>query len=105
MPREADTGAKYGAGAGVLRARTWSPPVDPQTGIVLDRNPHWARATDPVRTALPDRVVVRTGLSGLERDQALLAGSADVDISGTGVQAATTAAADRRRRSPAGSTT
>jgi peptide/nickel transport system substrate-binding protein len=40
---------------------------------------------------LPDRVVVRTGLSGLDRDQALLAGSADVDLSGTGVQPATTA--------------
>ena len=63
---------------------------DPQTGIVLERNPHWSRATDPVRTALPDRVVVRAGLSGLDRDQALLAGSADIDVSGTGVQALTT---------------
>jgi peptide/nickel transport system substrate-binding protein len=44
-----------------------------------------------VRSALPDKVVVRTGLSGVERDQALLAGSADVDVSGTGVQPATTA--------------
>jgi peptide/nickel transport system substrate-binding protein len=35
--------------------------------------------------------MVRTGLTGIERDQALLAGSADVDISGTGVQAPTTA--------------
>ena len=65
--------------------------VDKYAGIVLDRNPQWDRATDEVRTALPDRVVVRTGLSGLERDQALLAGSADVDISGTGVQTATIA--------------
>jgi peptide/nickel transport system substrate-binding protein len=65
--------------------------VDPIAGIVLDRNKQWDQATDPIRTALPDRVVVRTGLSGLDRDQALLAGSADVDISGTGVQAATTA--------------
>jgi peptide/nickel transport system substrate-binding protein len=65
--------------------------TDPQTGTVLQRNPHWSRATDPVRTALPDRVVVRSGLSGLERDQALLAGSGDIDVSGTGVQALTTA--------------
>jgi peptide/nickel transport system substrate-binding protein len=65
--------------------------VDPVTGIVLDRNPQWDPATDEVRTALPDRVVVRPNLSGLERDQALLAGSADVDISGTGIQTATTA--------------
>jgi peptide/nickel transport system substrate-binding protein len=64
--------------------------VDPQSGIVLDRNPAWDQATDPVRTALPDRVVVRTGLTGVQRDQALLAGSADVDITGTGVQRPTT---------------
>ena len=65
--------------------------VDKYAGIVLDRNPQWDPATDEVRTALPDQVVVRTGLSGLERDQALLAGSADIDISGTGVQTATIA--------------
>ena len=34
---------------------------------------------------------MRTGLSGVERDQALLAGSADIDISGSGAQAPTTA--------------
>ena len=38
--------------------------VDPQAGIVLDRNPQWDPATDDVRTALPDAVVVRGGLSG-----------------------------------------
>jgi peptide/nickel transport system substrate-binding protein len=64
--------------------------VDEQTGIVLDRNDEWDPATDPVRRALPDQVVVRTGLNGVQRDQALLAGSADVDISGTGVQRPTT---------------
>jgi peptide/nickel transport system substrate-binding protein len=64
--------------------------VDEQTGIVLDRNPEWDPATDPVRTALPDQVVVRTDFTGVQRDQALLAGSADVDISGTGVQRPTT---------------
>lgn len=65
--------------------------VDRYAGVVLDRNPQWDPATDEVRTALPDRIVVRTNLSGLERDQALLAGSADVDISGAGVQTATIA--------------
>ncbi|HYO36704.1 MAG TPA: ABC transporter substrate-binding protein [Geodermatophilus sp.] len=84
VPIEADTGASYGAdpvSSGPYAVTT----VDAVTGVVLDRNPHWDAATDEVRTALPDRVVVRTGLSNLERDQALLAGSADVDISGTGV--------------------
>lgn len=89
VPIEADTGAGYGSkpmSSGPYLITS----VDPATGILLDRNPQWDPATDDVRTALPDKVVVRTGLSGVERDQALLAGSADLDITGTGVQAATT---------------
>jgi peptide/nickel transport system substrate-binding protein len=90
VPVEADTGAEYGrkpvsSGPYVITS------VDPATGILLERNPQWDPATDGVRAALPDRVVVRTGLTGVERDQALLAGSADVDATGTGVQPATTA--------------
>ncbi|MGY1605853.1 MULTISPECIES: ABC transporter substrate-binding protein [unclassified Geodermatophilus] len=88
VPVESDTGAGYGAdpvSSGPYAITT----VDAATGIVLDRNPAWDPASDEVRTALPDRVVVRTGLSNLERDQALLAGSADVDVSGTGVHPAT----------------
>jgi peptide/nickel transport system substrate-binding protein len=88
VPVTNDTGAAYGSdpvSSGPYAITT----VDAETGIVLDRNPHWDAATDEVRTALPDRVVVRTGLSNLERDQALLAGSADLDISGTGLHAAT----------------
>jgi peptide/nickel transport system substrate-binding protein len=89
VPVEADTGSGYGADP-VSSGPYAITSVDPATGIVLDRNPSWDPATDDVRTALPDRVVVRTGMTGLERDQALLAGSADVDLSGTGVQPATT---------------
>ncbi len=88
VPAENDTGADYGldpVSSGPYAVTT----VDAATGIVLDRNPQWDPATDDVRTALPDRVVVRTGLSNLERDQAMLAGSADVDISGSGVHTAT----------------
>ena len=68
--------------------------VDQVTGLVLDRNPQWDPATDDVRTALPDQVIVKSGLSGVTRDQALLAGSADADLSGTGVQVATTSRMD-----------
>jgi peptide/nickel transport system substrate-binding protein len=89
VPREADTGATY-ASAPVSTGPYVIASTDPQTGTVLTRNPHWSKATDPVRTALPDRVVVRSGLSGLDRDQALLAGAADIDVSGTGVQSLTT---------------
>ncbi|MGK5114481.1 ABC transporter substrate-binding protein [Geodermatophilus sp. CPCC 205506] len=90
VPIENDTAGDYGRDP-VSSGPYAISSVDPVTGIVLDRNPQWDGATDDVRTALPDRVIVRTGLTGVERDQALLAGSADVDVSGTGVQAATTA--------------
>jgi peptide/nickel transport system substrate-binding protein len=90
VPVEADKSGDYGAapvstGPYVIAAE------DAQTGIALDRNPHWKKSTDPVRTALPDHVVVHTGLSGVERDQAVLAGSADIDVWGAGVQPATSA--------------
>lgn len=89
VPIEADTGAGYGADP-VSSGPYAITSVDAATGILLERNPQWDPATDDVRTALPDKVIVRTGLSGVERDQALLAGSADLDITGTGVQTVTT---------------
>jgi len=88
VPVESDTGASYGADP-VSSGPYAITSVDPLTGVVLDRNAAWSQDSDPVRTALPDQVVVRTGLAGLDRDQALLAGSADLDLSGTGVQQAT----------------
>ena len=97
VPIEADTGADYGSDP-VSSGPYAITSVDPATGILLDRNPQWDPATDDVRTALPDKVVVRTGLTGVERDQALLAGSADLDITGTGVQAGDHGAARRRTR-------
>ena len=90
VPIEADSGAAYGSDP-VSSGPYAITSVDPATGILLDRNPQWDPATDGVRTALPDQVIVRTGLTGVERDQGLLAGSADLDITGAGVQAATTA--------------
>ena len=90
VPVASDTGGKYGRDP-VSSGPYAITSVDPVAGIVLDRNKQWDPATDKVRTALPDHIVVRTGLSGLERDQAVLAGSADLDISGTGVQTPTTA--------------
>ena len=93
VPADADTGADYGKDP-VSSGPYAITSVDPATGILLDRNPEWDAATDGVRTALPDQVVVRTGLSGVERDQALLAGSADIDATGTGVQAARLAGED-----------
>jgi peptide/nickel transport system substrate-binding protein len=89
VPAGSDTGADYGRDP-VSSGPYAITSVDPRTGIVLRRNPDWDPATDDVRTALPEEVVVRTGLNGLARDQALLAGSADLDLAGTGVHRATT---------------
>jgi peptide/nickel transport system substrate-binding protein len=89
VPAESDTGGAYGDHP-VSSGPYMITSVDAQAGIALQRNPQWDPATDDVRTALPDTVLVRTGLSGVARDQALLAGSADLDLSGTGVQQATT---------------
>ena len=63
VPIEADTGAGYGSDP-VSSGPYAITSVDPATGILLDRNPQWDPATDDVRTALPDQVVVRTGLTG-----------------------------------------
>jgi len=89
VPAEKDTGGAYGDDP-ISSGPYMITSVDAQAGIAFERNPQWDPATDDVRTALPDAVLVRTGLSGVARDQALLAGSADLDISGTGVQQATT---------------
>ncbi len=85
VPVTSDSGGAYGTKP-VSSGPYLVTSVDARAGSRLERNPQWDPATDEVRTALPDAVVVRTGLSGLARDQALLAGSADLDLSGSGVQ-------------------
>ncbi|GAB3346808.1 ABC transporter substrate-binding protein [Modestobacter lapidis] len=88
VPLDADTAGDYGRDP-VSTGPYAITSVDPQVGVRLARNPQWDPATDDVRTALPDEVLVRTGLTAVARDQALLAGSADIDLSGTGVHQAT----------------
>ena len=86
VPRGQDTGAAYGdrpVSSGPYRISS----VDPVLGISLERNPYWDPQTDPARTALPDRVSVRTGLSDVERDRRIIAGTADVDVMPTGIAA------------------
>lgn len=93
VPQDADTGADYGAdpvSSGPYRITT----VDEVLGITLERNPRWDRDSDPVRTALPDRVEIRTGLAGADRDQRVIGGSADLDVMTTGVQPDTLARID-----------
>ncbi|WP_435057074.1 ABC transporter substrate-binding protein [Streptomyces sp. bgisy060] len=90
VPREHDTYPEYHrrpVSSGPYRISTYVP----GERLTLDRNPHWETATDPVRTALPDRITVRLGASGPEVDRILLDGEADVDLAGVGVQPETQA--------------
>jgi peptide/nickel transport system substrate-binding protein len=82
---KADTGAKYGAkplSSGPYQIAS----VGTDGTVLFERNRHWSRATDPVRTALPDAVKLETNVVPAERDRRLLAGEADADVSGSGLQ-------------------
>src|SRR5262249_57322666 len=80
------------------RARYGAPPVSPGPSrfaatvadvnptVVLVRNRFWDRRTDPVRAALPDRIELTTGLAPGTRDDWLIAGRADLDLTGSGLQ-------------------
>ncbi|MEX0172092.1 ABC transporter substrate-binding protein [Streptomyces sp. LMG1-1-1.1] len=85
VPREHDTFPEYHrhpVSSGPYRIDTYTPGAQ----LTLHRNPHWEADTDPVRTALPDRITVRLGVSGPEVDRILLDGEADIDLAGVGVQ-------------------
>lgn len=88
VPEARDTRAAYGnapASSGPYKLESNTP----LGGLVFVRNEHWSSETDSVRTALPDKIVVQSGRSQLERDQAVLSGAADLDITSGGVAART----------------
>jgi peptide/nickel transport system substrate-binding protein len=95
VEQRADTGARYGAkplSSGPYRIAA----VGKDGTISFVRNPYWSKATDPVRTALPDRIELDTDVVPAERDRRVLSGDADADVSGSGLQpeAATTVLGD-----------
>ena len=55
---------------------------------VLVPNPQWNAADDPTATQLPSKIVVNMNMNPNDVDNRLLAGDAQVDFAGTGVQAA-----------------
>jgi peptide/nickel transport system substrate-binding protein len=60
--------------------------VDKQINLV--RNPNWDQSTDPIRKGLPDRVELALQVDANEIDSRLQQGTLQVDLAGTGVQAA-----------------
>ncbi|WP_330306354.1 MULTISPECIES: ABC transporter substrate-binding protein [unclassified Streptomyces] len=88
VPRHLDTGAEYR-----LRPVATGPyrVVSYTRGelAVLEPNPHWDPATDPVRGQRAGRIEVHLGKDPHEVDRMLLAGEAHIDLAGFGVQPST----------------
>jgi peptide/nickel transport system substrate-binding protein len=56
--------------------------------ITLVKNPNWSAATDPNRKQLVNKIVINLNVNADTIDQNLIHGNSDLDIAGTGVQAA-----------------
>ena len=87
VPPAKDTGAKY------LTSIVSSGPYQidsyqPGKSMSLSKNPNWDQASDPVRHQMVDKIQVTLKLEANDMDSRLLAGDADIDINGTGVEAA-----------------
>jgi peptide/nickel transport system substrate-binding protein len=100
VPPEADSVADRGAGYG--RHPVASGPYRLDTSSAdgsasLLRNPQWDPDGDPIRAALPDRIVVTAGLDRAGVDERLLDGPADLrlDADGVGPELAGRLGADR----------
>ncbi|MEU0086498.1 ABC transporter substrate-binding protein [Streptomyces sp. NPDC006274] len=96
VPQQKDTGAEYGAepvSSGPYRFESYQP----GRKLVLVRNEHWDRETDPIRRALPDRIELTVLGDPAEVDARLLDGRAHLDVSQAGLSETGTA---RVLRSP-----
>jgi len=59
--------------------------IVPGARITMVRNPNWDPATDPNRSALPDRIDVSLNVNSDDIDNQLIAGNVDVAIEGGGL--------------------
>jgi len=88
VPRAKDTGTKYKehvVSSGPYKFDS----NESGKKFSLVRNDQWKAASDPNRKALPDRVEVALNVNSDDIDSRLLSGDLDIDVAGTGVQAAT----------------
>src|SRR6266498_2101684 len=88
VPASKDTGTKYKehvVSSGPYKFET----NELGKKFTLVRNTNWDPATDPNRPALPDKIEVSLNVNADDIDNRLISGDLDVDIAGTGVQAAT----------------
>ncbi|MEU4562532.1 ABC transporter substrate-binding protein [Actinoplanes sp. NPDC023936] len=88
VPQKRDTGAKYNAApasSGPYMFKEGS--IQPGKGAAWVRNPNWDPATDTIRKALPDAINLTITTNAEDMDARLIAGTADLDVGQTGVQA------------------
>jgi peptide/nickel transport system substrate-binding protein len=87
VPQSKDTGAKYQLhplSTGPYKFQSYT--LNKQ--IVLVPNTAWSAATDPVAKQLVSKIVVNLNVNADDIDNRLMANDLDVDMAGTGVQAA-----------------
>jgi peptide/nickel transport system substrate-binding protein len=87
VPQSKDTGAKYQLhpmSTGPYKFQSYT--LNKQ--IVLVPNTQWNAATDPVAKQLVSKIVVNLNVNADDIDNRLMANDLDVDMAGTGVQAA-----------------
>ncbi|MET0418590.1 MAG: ABC transporter substrate-binding protein, partial [Actinoplanes sp.] len=87
VPQKRDTGAQYGSKPAASGPYMFSD-IQPGKAAKWVRNPNWDPATDPIRKALPDAINLTITTNADDLDSRLLAGTADLDVGQTGVQAA-----------------
>ncbi|MFJ3709228.1 ABC transporter substrate-binding protein [Streptomyces sp. NPDC090053] len=88
VPAKADKGAAYVqhmVSSGPYKFASYSE----SRGATLVRNPQWDPKTDPVRKALPDKIVLNLNINPTTVDEHLLNDTSTADINGTGLQSKT----------------
>lgn len=87
VPQAKDTGDSYQqhvVSTGPYKLDSY----EPGKGATLSKNPYWDASTDPNRKQLVDKITFQANVQADDVDNRLLNGQADVDLAGSGVQAA-----------------
>nr|WTA00637.1 ABC transporter substrate-binding protein [Streptomyces sp. NBC_00857] len=79
-----DTRSKYGLDPFSSGPYTFQS-YRPKQSLVLVRNPHWNKSSDPIRAALPDKITVTFTTNPAQLDLQLLKGDYDLDLNATGL--------------------
>ncbi|GAB3493439.1 ABC transporter substrate-binding protein [Nocardiopsis coralliicola] len=85
VPADSDTGQQYQENVVSSGPYKFEGGWTPGNGLNLVRNEEWDAESDPIRSALPDKVTVEESVEQNEIDQRLMNGELDVDLAGTGL--------------------